>query len=73
MIRTKLAYGGEDIYINPYTISYITRIEHEVTIGFTNGHTFNVRASIPELIEVIKNETKCACGGYTDCIPTKKN
>lgn len=63
MIRTKLAYDGNEIYINPYTISYITRDNrtNETIIGFTNGHTYNVTASIPEILEVINEETKSLC------------
>lgn len=63
MIKTKLAYDGNEIYINPYTISYITRDNrmNETIIGFTNGHTYNVTASIPEILEVISNETKSLC------------
>lgn len=74
MIRTKLAYDGNEIYINPYTISYITRDNKmdETVIGFTNGHTYNVTASIPEILEVIKNETKCSCNGYKDSISPKE-
>lgn len=69
MIKTRLAYNGGDIYINPYTISYMTRFENETTIGFTNGHTYNVSASIPELLEVINNETKSLCKECTQGIP----
>ena len=63
MIRTKLAYDGNEIYINPYTISYITRDNamNDTVIAFTNGHTYNVTASIPEILEAIKNETKSLC------------
>lgn len=63
MIKTKLAYDGNEIYINPYTISYITRDNrmNETIIGFTNGHTYNVTASIPEILEVINEETKSLC------------
>lgn len=63
MIKTKLAYDGKEIYINPYTISYITRDNrmNETIIGFTNGHTYNVTASIPEILEVINEETKSLC------------
>ena len=63
MIRTKLAYDGNEIYINPYTISYITRDNamNDTVIAFTNGHTYNVTASIPEILEVIKNETQSLC------------
>ena len=74
MIRTKLAYDGNEIYINPYTISYITRDNamNDTVIAFTNGHTYNVTASIPEILEVIKNETKCSCNGYKDSISSKE-
>lgn len=59
MIRTQLNYGGGEFYINPQTISYIIRDRtNEVTIGFTNGHTYTVTASIPELLEVFNNETE---------------
>lgn len=70
MIRTKLAYDGNEIYINPYTISYITRDNkmNETIIGFTNGHTYNVTASIPEILEVIENETKSLCKECTQSI-----
>ena len=71
MIRTKLQYNKEDIFINPYTISYITRIEDEVTIGFTNGHTYNVTASIQELLEVIENETKSLCKECKTSLPNQ--
>lgn len=56
MIKTKLSYSNQYIYINPETISYITRIENETVIGFTNGHTYNVTASPLELLEVLENE-----------------
>lgn len=58
MIKTKLAYDNIDIYINPYTISYITRDKdmNETVIGFTNGHAYNVTASPLELLEVLENE-----------------
>ena len=63
MIRTKLAYGGQDILINPYTISYITdsQVSTNTTIAFTNGHTIEVTASLIKLQEVINNETKSLC------------
>lgn len=57
MIRTRLSYSNDEIYIRPETISYITREYNQTTIGFTNGHTYSVSASIPELLEAIKNET----------------
>ena len=58
MIRTRLSYGNQEIYIRPETISYIIReFDEIVIIGFTNGHTYSVSASIPELLEAIKNET----------------
>lgn len=66
MIKTRLAYDNNEIYINPYTISYIIRQDTETVIGFTNGHTYNVTGNIGELLEVIKNETKCSCTGYSD-------
>lgn len=66
MIRTKLAYDGTELYINPYTISYLIRRDDELVIAFTNGHQYNITASVPELLEVIKNETKCSCTGYSD-------
>lgn len=56
MIRTKLSYSNQEMYIRPETISYITRIENETVIGFTNGHTYNVTASPLELLEVLENE-----------------
>lgn len=56
MIKTRLCYGNNEIYIRPETISYIIRELNETIIGFTNGHTYSVSASIPELLEVIKNE-----------------
>ena len=63
MIKTKLAYDNIDIYINPYTISYITRDKdmNETVIGLTNGHTYIVSASVSELLEGINNETKSLC------------
>ena len=61
MIKTKLEYDGNEIYINPYTISYIIRQDYNTVIGFTNGHTYNVTASVPELLEGINNETKSLC------------
>lgn len=57
MIRTRLSYSNDEIYIRPETISYITREYNQTVIGFTNGHTYSVSASIPELLEVIENET----------------
>lgn len=63
MIRTKLAYDGAEILINPYTVSYILRQESETIIGFTNGHTYPVTASLNELKEGIENETKSLCKG----------
>lgn len=63
MIKTRIAYTNEVIYINPYTISYITRDKdmNETVIGLTNGHTYIVSASVSELLEVINNETKSLC------------
>lgn len=63
MIKTKLAYDNIDIYINPYTISYITRDKdmNETVIGLTNGHTYIVSANVSELLEGIDNETKSLC------------
>ncbi|MBQ2349913.1 MAG: hypothetical protein II393_01400 [Cytophagales bacterium] len=57
MIKTRLSYSKDEIYIRPETISYIIREYNQTTIGFTNGHTYSVSASIPELLEAIKNET----------------
>lgn len=71
MIKTRLSYGNHEIYIRPETISYITRDCNETVIGFTNGHTYSVSASIPELLEVIENETsetKCSCKRYFETI-----
>lgn len=56
MIKTRVTYGNWEIYIRPETISYIIRDDNKTTIGFTNGHTYSVSASIPELLEAIKNE-----------------
>ena len=56
MIRTKLSYDNQEIYINPKTISYIIRLDNETVIGFTNGHTYNVTASPLELLEVLEDE-----------------
>ena len=65
MIRTRLSYGGGDLIINPQAISYIIRDRNnEITIAFNNGHTYNVTASMSELMEVLENEaseTKCSC------------
>ena len=63
MIKTKLAYDNIEIYINPYTISYITRDKDmdETVIGLTNGHTYIVSASVSKLLEGINNETKSLC------------
>ena len=62
MIRTKLSYGGGEIFINPYTVSYIMRNElNETTIGFTNGHQYNITASPQELRRLIEDETKSLC------------
>lgn len=63
MIKTKLAYDNIEMYINPYTISYVTRDKdmNETVIGLTNGHTYIVSASVSELLEVIDNETKSLC------------
>lgn len=63
MIKTKLAYDTIEMYINPYTISYITRDKdmNETVIGLTNGHTYIVSASVSELLEAINNETKSLC------------
>lgn len=62
MIVTSLSCGAGEIIINPYTVSYIIRNElNETTIGFTNGHTYNVTASPLELMEAINNETKFLC------------
>lgn len=66
MIITNLAYGAGEIIINPYTVSYIIRNEcNETTVGFTNGHTYNVTASPLELMEAINNETKSLCKDCT--------
>ena len=69
MIKTRLAYDNNEIYINPYTISYIIRQDTEVVIGFTNGHTYNVTGNIGELMEVIENETKSLCKECKASIP----
>lgn len=69
MIRTKLEYDGNEIYLNPYTISYIIRQDCTTVIGLTNGHTYNVTASVLELLEVINNETKSLCKECTQSIP----
>ena len=69
MIKTRLAYDNNEIYINPYTISYIIRQDTEVIIGFTNGHTYNVTGNIGELMEVIENETKFLCKECKTSIP----
>jgi len=69
MIKTRLAYDGNEIYINPYTISYIIKQEQDVVIGFTNGHTYNVTGNIGELMEVIKSETKSLCKECMQGIP----
>lgn len=61
MIRTKLAYDGTEIYINPYTVSYILNGNMETVVGFTNGHTYNVTASGTELRRLIDEETKSLC------------
>lgn len=62
MIRTKLAYGAGEIMFNPYTVSYIIRDELDRTaITFTNGHSIEVTASLPEIKELIENETKYLC------------
>lgn len=63
MIKTKLAYDNIEMYINPYTISYVARDKdmNETVIGLTNGHTYIVSASVPKLLEVIDNETKSLC------------
>ena len=73
MIRTKLIYDGAEIFINPYTVSYVLRQDHENVIAFTNGHTLSVTMSIPELLKEIENETKCTCNGCKDSIPSKEN
>lgn len=70
MIVTKLAYGAGEIIINPYTVSYIMRNEmNETTIGFTNGHQYNVTMSPLELMEVIENETKSLCKECKTSLP----
>lgn len=56
MIRTRLSYDGGEIYINPKTISYITRYHDTTVIGLTNGHTYEVTASLSELLGVLENE-----------------
>ena len=63
MIKTKLAYDNIEMYINPYTISYVTRDKdmNETVIGLTNGHTYIVSASVSEILEVIDEETKSLC------------
>ena len=63
MIKTRIAYTNEVIYINPYTISYVMRDKdmNETVIGLTNGHTYIVSANVSELLEVINNETKSLC------------
>lgn len=70
MIKTKLSYDRQDIYINPYTISYILRDNsmNETTIAFTNGHSYQVIASVPELLEEIDYETKSLCQECTQSI-----
>lgn len=61
MIRTKLAYDGSEMFINPYTVSYIINQDYETVVGFTNGHTYSVSASASELRRLIINETKSLC------------
>lgn len=75
MIRTRLAYGGQDILINPYTVSYIieSQVSTNTTIAFTNGHTIEVTASLIKLMEVIENETKSLCKECTQCVPKENN
>ena len=75
MIRTKLAYGGQDIIINPYTVSYIieSQISTNAIIAFTNGHTIEVTASLIKLQEVIEYETKSLCKECTRCAQTQDN
>lgn len=59
MIRTKLIYDGNEIFINPFTISYIIKQDNNTVIGLTNGHTYTVTASAQELLEGCNNEIKC--------------
>lgn len=75
MIRTKLAYGGQDIIINPYTVSYIieSQISTNAIIAFTNGHTIEVTANLMKLQEVIEYETKSLCKECTQCVPKENN
>lgn len=73
MIRTRLAYDDSEIYINPYTISYIIRQDYQVIVGLTNGHTYNVKASINELLEGVNNETKSLCKECQGCSGEKDN
>ena len=75
MIRTRLAYGGQDIIINPYTVSYIieSQISTNAIIAFTNGHTIEVTANLMKLQEVIEYETKSLCKECTGCVPPQDN
>ena len=69
MIKAKLKhYKDTDIYINPYTVSYITEENNQTIVGFTNGHSFMVTASPQELRRMIEHETKSLCKECTQCV-----
>ena len=72
MIKTRLSYGGGELIINPQAISYIIRDrDNTITVAFNNGHTYNVTASMSELMEVLEhetNKTKCSCKRDTETI-----
>lgn len=61
MIVTKLAYDGARIYINPYGVSYILDSDETTTVGFSNGHTYEITMSALELRRLIDEETKSLC------------